>query len=71
MAEREDVTTSDSTTAAVEPLAQPNRRLLALEALKIRNYRFLLFSDFFGFLGFNTRLMIQGWVVLELTDSDG
>ena len=28
-------------------------------------------AEFFGFIGFNTRLMIIGWVVLELTDSDG
>lgn len=44
---------------------------MALEALKIKNFRFLLAADFFGFLGFNTRLMVQGWVVLELTNSDG
>ncbi|HIM60210.1 MAG TPA: hypothetical protein EYM41_06490, partial [Dehalococcoidia bacterium] len=51
--------------------APPNRQLVALEALKIRSSRFLFIADFFGFLGFNTRMMVQGWVVLELTHSDG
>jgi MFS family permease len=48
-----------------------NRRLLALEVLKISNFRFLLASDFFQMISFNTRLMVQGWIVLELTNSDG
>jgi hypothetical protein len=39
--------------------------------LKIRSFRFLFVADFFGFLGFNTRMMVQGWIVLELTHSDG
>jgi MFS family permease len=70
MAERTDTTASDSASDAAEAKTT-NRRVLAFEALKISNFRFLVASDFFGFIGFNTRLMVQGWVVLELTDSDG
>ena len=51
--------------------APRSRRFLALESLKIANYRFLLTADFFGFMGFDTRLMAQSWVDLELTNSDG
>jgi len=63
-------TVPDSEGDAVSTAA-PSRRLLAFEALKIRHFRYLLVSDFFQMLGFNTRLMVQGWIVLELTDSDG
>jgi MFS family permease len=62
---------SGTVSAAAATTAPPSRRLLALEALKIRNFRFLVASDFFGFIGLNTRMMVIGWVVLELTDSDG
>jgi MFS family permease len=67
---RPGTATDDSAGDAVEK-APPSRRLLALEALKITNFRFLVAADFFGLIGFNTRLMVQGWVVLELTNSDG
>jgi hypothetical protein len=70
MAVRTDTTDSDSDTGAVDAKTT-NRRVLAFEALKIRNYRFLLASDFFQMIGFNTRMMVQDWIVLELTNSDG
>ena len=70
MAIRTGSTKPDS--AGDAPKTPPaNRRLLALEALKIPSFRFLVAADFFGFIGFNTRMMVQGWVVLELTNSDG
>ena len=70
MTVRTDTTDSDSSAAAADT-KPTSRRILALEALKITNFRFLVAADFFGFIGFNTRLIVQGWVVLELTDSDG
>lgn len=70
MAIKAGTTAPDSEGDAVSTAA-PSRRLLAFEALKIRHFRYLLVSDFFQMLGFNTRLMVQGWIVLELTDSDG
>jgi len=70
MAERTDTTESDSTSGSADAKTL-SRRFLAFEALKITNFRFLVAADFFDFIGFNTRLMVQGWVVLELTNSDG
>ncbi|MEE8046325.1 MAG: MFS transporter, partial [Dehalococcoidia bacterium] len=70
MAIKATSTTPDSVGDAVEKTPS-SRRLLALETLKIPSFRFLIAADFFGFIGFNTRLMVQGWVVLELTNSDG
>ena len=45
------------------------RRPVALEVLSIRNFRFFIASAAFADLGIAFRMVVTGWVVLELTDS--
>ena len=42
-----------------------------LSTLKIAAFRYLLIGNTFSMLAFQTRQMAQGWLVLEMTNSDG
>jgi MFS family permease len=42
-----------------------------LATLKIAAFRWLLIGNTFSMLAFQTRQMAQGWLVLEMTNSDG
>jgi hypothetical protein len=71
MAERTDTTESDSTSGSADAKTL-SRRFLAFEALKITNFRFLVAADFFGFIGFNTRLWCKaGLYSNSLTQTAG
>ena len=42
-----------------------------LSTLKIAAFRFLIIGNIFSEFAFQTRQMAQGWLVLEMTNSDG
>lgn len=63
---------SPGAAAASETAARPasTRRQLAFRTLGIPAFRLLLVAELFDFMAINARLIGQGWVIVELTDSD-